>query len=69
MARVGLSGGSLTNPEPPPEGTRWVLHPTGYRIGVHPSQGVIVEPLDYHPGYLALERSDLERLLAELGAV
>jgi hypothetical protein len=66
MPRTGLPGSSSTNPEEPPEGTRWILKASGYRIGVHDKLGVIVESLEYHPGYLVLDREDLEKLRSAL---
>jgi hypothetical protein len=66
MPRTGIPGRSETNPEPAPEGTRWLLSASGYRIGVHEEHGVIIETLEYHPGYLVLDRRDLEKLRVAL---
>ena len=66
MPRAGSAGSRSTNPEPPPPDTKWLLSAPGYRIGVHAVDGVIVEPLDYHAGYLVLERKDLTLLLKAL---
>jgi hypothetical protein len=53
----------MVNPDPPPRDTEWVLRASGYRIGILPRESaVVVEVLEYHPGYLVLDRADLERL-------
>ncbi len=66
MPHTGIPGSSESNPEPAPAATRWLLEASGYRIGVHEKLGVIVDVLDYHPGYLVLDRKDLDVLRSAL---
>ena len=67
MSYTGAPGSSRENPEPPPRDVEWVVTASGYRVGVRPGDGeLVIEVLDYHPGYLVLERDDLAKLEARL---
>ena len=68
MPTTGPPGNSSTTAEHPPKGTIWFSHVLGYRIGVVPGEGVVIESQDYHAGYLVLDREDLSGMLRALEA-
>lgn len=66
MPEVGAPGTSTSNAEPPPQETVWLVNVSGYRIGVLPARkALVVEVLDYRPGYLLITKQEIDALLTE----
>jgi hypothetical protein len=69
MIETGVPGTRTSPAEPAPDGTVWLKNVGGYRIGVVLGlRAVVVEPLEYHPGYLLIDGPELARLVADATA-
>ncbi|HZU99282.1 MAG TPA: hypothetical protein VFF73_21425 [Planctomycetota bacterium] len=68
MPTTGLPGNSRTPPDRPPRETIWFANVPGYRIGILPGEGVVIEVQDYHAGYLVLDPDDLKGMLRALAS-
>lgn len=68
MPETGAPGSSSTPPEPAPQTTVWKLRAPGYRIGViRERRALVIEVLDYHPGFLLVLAEELDRMFGREG--